>query len=141
MREFIDLKERINRLLDEALNRSEGDGLSLGHSGEWSPRIDLYELPDRIVMRADLPGLAPADLDVRVEGGQLVLTGQRQQPQDLDNSHLRRLERPFGSFCRRYALPDGIDPESVRASYGNGVLEIVLRKGGETAVRRVPIQS
>ena len=139
MREFVELKEKINRLLDEALGRLEPSAES-GGAGDWSPKIDLYELPDRILLRADLPGMDPADIDVRLEDGQLVLSGRRRPPGDVDPATARRIERPFGSFLRRYALPDGIDPEGVRASYGGGVLEVVLRRQQETSVRRIPVQ-
>jgi HSP20 family protein len=139
MEDLGELKGRINRLIDEVLARgSESSGED---SGDWTPKVDLYELPDRLVLRADVPGVASEDLDVRIEGGQLVLMGRREAPKDLDPSAVRRLERPFGSFVRRYALPDGIDAEQVRAAYSGGVLEVVLRKREETAVRHVPVQS
>ena len=141
MREFVELKERINRVLDEIMSRAEPGDLEEGSTGEWSPRVDLYELPDRVVIRADLPGLSTGDMDVRMEGAQLVIMGTRRQPQDLDPSAIRRIERPFGSFVRRYNLPDGVDGESIKASYDNGVLEVVVRKREETAVRRIPIES
>jgi HSP20 family protein len=134
-----ELKGRINRLFEEIVSGRSGPGTEDG--GDWSPKVDLYELPDRLVLRADVPGMANEDLDVRIEGGQLVLRGRREQPTDLDATAMRRLERPFGSFLRRYALPDGIDPEQVRATYTAGVLEIVIRKREETAVRHVPVQS
>jgi HSP20 family protein len=64
----------------------------------------------------------------------------RRQPQDLDPSALCRLERSFGSFVRRYALPDSVDPELVRAAQANGVLEIVVPKRESAVHRRIPIQ-
>jgi HSP20 family protein len=134
-----ELKGRINRLFEEIVAGRPGAGTE--ESGDWTPKVDLYELPDRLVLRADVPGLANEDLDVRIEGGQLVLTGRRDVPKDLDPTALRRMERPFGSFLRRYALPDGVDAEQVRASYTAGVLEVVIRKREETSVRHVPVQS
>jgi HSP20 family protein len=140
MREVLDLKARINQLFEDLLARSQpGEGQA--SPGEWSPKVDLYELPDRVVLRADVPGVTPEDLDIRIEGGQLLLRGSRRQPQDLDPSSLCRLERPFGSFVRRYALPDSVDTDGVRANCHDGVLEIVLRKRETAVARRIPVQS
>ncbi len=139
MREIIELKSRINQLFEELMARAQPDGAP--PAGEWSPRVDLYELPDRVVLRADVPGVAPDDLEVRIESGQLLFRGVRRQPQDLDPSALCRLERPFGAFARRYALPDSVDTDGVKAHCQNGVLEIVLRKRETASARRIPVQA
>ena len=139
MRELVELKNRINEAIEEILTRSEAEGLS-SRGGEWTPRVDLYELPDRVILRVDLPGMVPEDIQVQIEGGQVVLAGNRPEPTDLDKTAIRRLERPFGNFVRRYALPDGIDTESVNASYRHGVLEVTLRKQAQTSVHRVPVR-
>ena len=140
MNELIELKSKINRVFDDLMTRfDQVDGSASG--GEWIPRIDLYELPDRVVLRADLPGVRSEDLDVRIEGGQLIIRGSRQQPTDLDQSALCRMERPFGTFVRRYSLPDAMDSEKVRASCRDGVLELVIGKREATAVRHIPVRN
>lgn len=140
MNELIELKGKINRVFDDLMSRFDQTEGSVS-TGEWIPRVDLYELPDRVVLRADIPGVRPEDLDVRIEGGHLIMRGNRQQPEDIDASALCRLERPFGTFARRYALPDAIDPEKVRATCRDGVLEMVIGKREETAVRRIPVRN
>lgn len=140
MREIIELKSRINQLFEELMAKAQ-PGDTAGGGGEWTPRVDLYELADRIVLRADVPGVATEDLEVRIEGGQLLLRGSRPQPRDIDPSALCRLERPFGGFVRRYALPDSVDTDGVRASCQHGVLEVVLRKREAAAGRRIPVQA
>ncbi|RMG42952.1 MAG: Hsp20/alpha crystallin family protein [Acidobacteria bacterium] len=139
MDDLLELRTRINRIFEDLMGRLE-PGEAPAAAGDWIPRVDLYELPDRIVLLADVPGVSPEDLDVRVEGGHLILAGRRRPPQGLDASAACRLERPFGSFARRYALPDGIDPDSVRASASDGVLEIVIDRREARAARRIPIQ-
>ncbi|UCF66801.1 MAG: Hsp20/alpha crystallin family protein [Acidobacteriota bacterium] len=139
MDDMLELRTRINRLFEDLMGRLEpGEMPTAG--GEWVPRVDLYELPDRIVLLADVPGVRPEDLEVRIEGGHLVMRGSRRQPQDVDPTALCRMERPFGTFVRRYALPEGIDPEQVHASSREGVLEIVIGKREASAVRRIPIR-
>lgn len=139
MNELIELKGKINRVFDDLMARFDQTD-SASSTGEWTPRVDLYELSDRIVLRADVPGVRPDDLEVRLEGEQLILRGDRKQPQDLDQTALCRLERPFGSFTRRYALPDAADPENVRASCRDGVLELVIGKRVDAAARRIPVR-
>lgn len=140
MNDFLELKTRINGLIDELVARSDG-GPGSQPSGDWVPKVDMYDLPDRIVLRADLPGVLADDLDVRLEGHQLVIRGVRRQPQDLDAESLCRLERPFGAFARRYALPESLDAEQVRAACRNGELEVVVRKREPSQTRRISVES
>lgn len=139
MNELYELKSQINNIFEDLMHRFDPADEATS-SGEWTPRVDLYELPDRVVLRADVPGVSIDDLEVRVEGGSLVLRGKRPQPRDIDPSSLCRVERPFGSFLRRYALPDSIDPDQVRANCRDGVLEIVIPKREKTSVRRIQIR-
>lgn len=139
MHELVELRSKIGRLFEEVLSRVEPHEAQT--SGEWSPKVDLYELPDRIVLRADVPGVPPESLDVRVEGGYLLVRGTRRQPADLDPTALSRVERPFGTFARRWALPDGIDIDGVRAQCHQGVLEVTLRKRETDIPRRIAVQS
>jgi len=136
----LDLKTRIIELLDELIARSE-PGQTGGSSGDWSPRVDMYDLPDRIVLRADVPGIPAGDLEVRLEGRELVLRGLRRPPEDVPAEYLCRLERPFGSFVRRYQLPDTVDPEKVRASCRLGVLEVEVGKREPSEARRISVEA
>ena len=138
MNELIELKGKINRVFEDLMGRGDPSAGAAG-PGEWTPRIDLYELPDRVVLRADVPGVKREDLEIRLEGGQLLVRGRREQPADLDPSSLCRMERQFGGFTRRYALPESIDPERVRASCREGVLEIVLGKRETAEARKIPV--
>jgi HSP20 family protein len=135
--EIAELKSRIIGLIDDALSRVEGDAPAA--SGEWTPRVDLYDLPERVVLRADVPGMTADDLDVSLEGAHLVIRGTRKPPQDIDDDHLCRRERAFGSFARRYALPEVFDADQIRATCHEGVLEVVVRKREPTATRRISI--
>lgn len=140
MQDVLELKTKINRLFEELLSRAE-PGETTTVAGEWTPRVDLYELPDRVVLRADLPGVNPDDLEVRLESGVLLMRGVRRQPTDLDPQALCRLERSFGTFARRYALPDSVDPDQVRANFQQGVLEILIRKKESAGFRRIQVQT
>ncbi len=137
-RDLVELREQLNRLLEEWMARTGAADPAAG--GDWTPRADAWELPDRILLRVDLPGVSPGDLELRVDGGELVLRGTRQRPSDPDPSALVRAERPFGTFARRWALPDAVDRDGVRAVYRDGVLEITVPRRPADAARRVPVE-
>lgn len=105
----------VNRLL---LSRTPMDG--------WLPAFDIEETDAAYLLRGDVPGVAQKDIEVRFEEGVLTVRGERNAPEtDLP---FRRSERLHGRFERRFRLPDDIDPQGVKASYADGVLEITLPK-------------
>jgi len=92
----------------------------------WSPAIETFERDGRLVVRADLPGLKPEDVKVEVTGDELVISGERTENKEETRGGRRYSERRYGSFERRFTLPEGCDPENVEASFENGVLEVSL---------------
>ncbi|MBI1949910.1 MAG: Hsp20/alpha crystallin family protein [Acidobacteria bacterium] len=109
-------------------------------AGPWSPAMDIFEIDDRIVLRADLPGVAGEDIEVRVEEGVLVLRGQRCPAGDVRPEEMHRAERPHGSFVRSFSLPQSVDQARIRATHRNGVLEIVLPKIQESKAKSITIE-
>lgn len=124
-----------------------GDGLrqmldSLGRSAAsaaWVPAVDIVEEPSRFVIRADLPGVDPAGIDLLVERNELVLKGERQPSPVSGEGRLARSERGYGSFERRFVLPDTVDANKVSAHGFHGVLEVWLPKKAEAGPRRITI--
>lgn len=137
-RDLITLQERMNRLFQESLSRSRGED-DIAAGGAWTPPVDIYEGPDRVVLRADIPGIAQEELDLRIENGQLRLRGARALPAGADREEYHRIERPFGSFVRVFSLPSSVDVTKVKAELKNGVLEVSLPKRQESQARPVKI--
>ncbi len=140
LREMNEIQQRINRLFDEVFSRStrSGDGESATASG-WQPPTDLVEEPDRYLLRADLPGVVPADVAIRIEGGYLHVSGERKIDADGNGRAFLRVERPHGSFSLKIALAPSVDSRSVKATHRNGVVEIVLPKKAAEQPSRVEI--
>jgi HSP20 family protein len=135
-RDLVRLQGDVNRMFEEVLGRSTApDGGDRAHPGDWRPPLDLFEQAGHFVVRADLPGLDPSDVEIRVDGGKLVLAGERKP----DQQTYLRMERPFGRFSAQIALPHSVDRSRIRASHRNGVLEIVLPKKPEEAPSRIEI--
>lgn len=115
-----------------------GSAVGDGRVGRFVP-VDFYRAGDRYVVSADLPGIDPASLDVRVENGTLVIEAERPMPGDADLSWLAN-ERVFGHFMRQLGLPEGVDADRIEATYHDGVLTVVIPLAEQAKPRRIAIQ-
>jgi len=137
-RDLLTIQDRMNRLLQEGLGRRLGQ--EERPAGDWSPPVDILESDDRIVLRADLPGVEQDDIEVRVEDGVLILRGRRKPPADIRPEDMHRLERPHGTFVRSFSLPQNIDHAAIHASQKNGVLEVGMPKKQESRAKAIRIE-
>jgi HSP20 family protein len=107
----------------------------------WSPDIDVSEQDGEVVVRADLPGMAPDDLQVEVADRALTLKGKRKAEKRVEEEDYYCAERWSGAFSRTIPLPAPVSSRDVKASFKNGVLEIHLPETGKSGKMRIPIQS
>ena len=139
VRELTSLQNEMNRLFNTFFDTpatGQGNGNSLRR---WIPPMDLVETEDHFVLKADLPGLTEADVNVEVEDNVLTLSGERNAEHEDKREGYVRVERAFGSFRRSLTLPEGIDPEAVQASFDKGVLEVRIPKPEERKPRKITI--
>jgi HSP20 family protein len=141
-RDMVDLQGRMNRLFDEALSRSVGSepAEALG-STVWRPPVDLIEEPARYVLRADLPGVGAADVEIQVEDGKLILRGERRPDAALSRENYLRVERPHGRFSVQITLPPSVQHNAIRAIHRNGVVEVLLPKRKDEPPNRIQVSS
>jgi HSP20 family protein len=132
------IQDRVNRLFQETLARQRGQETL--ESGQWAPPVDIFETPDRIVLRADLPGLEQKDIELRVNDGILTLRGERRAEADVKPDDFHRAERPHGPFVRSFSLPINVDQAGIRATQKNGVLEVILPKKQESQARAIKVE-
>jgi HSP20 family protein len=92
----------------------------------WAPRTDVYEKDQTIIVKAELPGLKKEDVQVEVEGGDLIIRGHRKAESEVRQEDYYRTERTFGSFYRRMQLPVGVTAEQIEANLTDGVLEVCI---------------
>ncbi|GAB3733450.1 Hsp20/alpha crystallin family protein [Luteimonas pelagia] len=131
------LQDEIKQVFDRFF-QDEGDESSVVTS-QWTPRVDIKEEPGRFVIFADLPGIDPREVEVLMDKGILTIKGERRSESSEQTERFSRIERRYGSFHRRFALPDSADPEGITASGGHGVLEISIPKRPETTPRRIQV--
>lgn len=132
-----DLKQIFDRFLNNADNPDE----SAVVTSQWVPRVDIKEEADRFVILADLPGVDPQQVEVLMDKGILSIKGERSSETTEQSERFSRIERRYGSFHRRFALPDTADAEGIVATGHHGVLEVVIPKRAESTPRRIQVGS
>ena len=131
--EFGDLLPEVNRLLRRPLFPAPGNG------GRWLPEVDVTEEKDRVVVKADLPGMKQEGIGVEVSDGALTIKGERKRETETKDAKAYRVERSYGSFLRNFTLPAGVDAAKVSAAYKNGVLEVTLPKLAEAKAKQIKV--
>ena len=132
------------RAFDDLVSRMFDDWMSPRVSGEargWSPAVDMIDKKDEILLRADLPGLTQQDIQVHVENGMLTIRGTRQGEQETRDEDYYCCERWSGSFSRTIALPAGSDPDTIKATFKNGVLEVHVPKAPQAVGKSIEVKA
>lgn len=140
VREVNTIQSEMNRLFNTFFDAPSHQGSGNGAGRRWLPAMDLVESGDAYVLRADLPGVAEEDVHLELEDGVLTLSGERHAEHREQDGGAVRLERSFGSFRRQLTLPEGVDPETIAASFEQGVLEVRIPKPEERKPQKVSIR-
>src|ERR1700685_2284207 len=133
-RDVVTLQNRLNSLF-----RDFNDGDSALTTASFVPAVDIYEDPQKVVLKLEVPGIEEKDLDVRVENHTLTVKGERKFEAEEKEQNFHRIERRYGSFFRAFTLPTTVDTEGVQASYNAGVLELELAKKPEAQPKQIKI--
>jgi len=131
-------------LMQRDFERTAGQnvGDDVGTSvADWVPAVDIVEEKDRFVLKADLPGVSPDNIDVNMDDGVLSLSGERTHETHSEVDGLRRVERASGKFYRRFHLPDTANAEEISAKSANGILEISIPKVPQIQARRITVEA
>jgi HSP20 family protein len=104
------------------------------------PAMDIFEDGDTIVVKAEVPGLTKADLDVRIAGDVLTVSGNKEKEERIERKDYHRYERSSGSFCRSVLLPAEVEIDKVSAQVKDGVLEIRAPKSSAARARSRTIE-
>src|ERR1035441_9571918 len=133
-RDVVTLQSRLNSLFRDF---SEGD--SPLTTASFVPAVDIYEDPQKVVLKLEVPGIEEKDLDVRIENHTLTVKGERKFDKEEKEENFHRIERRYGSFYRAFTLPSTVDTEHVGASYKAGVLKLELMKKPEAQPKQIKI--
>jgi HSP20 family protein len=111
-----------------------------GGDQPWVPMAEVYEADDKFVVRVELPGVNPDDVDVTVVGDSLLVKGERKPPQGVAAEQYHECERCYGKFLRRIALPADVEVNKIEAAYDNGILEVSVTKSKAAKPMKIKIQ-
>jgi HSP20 family protein len=130
----------MNRLFNTFFEApTPGNGGPTAALRRWIPPMDLVETDDDFVLRADLPGIKESDVKIELEDNVLTISGERKAEHEERKEGYYRVERALGSFSRSLTLPEGVNPDAVRANFDRGVLEVRIAKPEERKPRKVAI--
>jgi HSP20 family protein len=128
------------RMMDALLGwDSLREGLRTSHQSTFSPTFDVEELKDAYLVKADLPGLTEADIDVTVMSNALTISGKREAEQEREGQRYYAVERAYGAFSRTFSLPDGANLDDLSATLNNGVLTLHIPKRPEVQPRKISL--
>ena len=137
-RDLVSTQDRFNQLFNDTFAHAFGDQQEVSPRA-WIPPVDIFETGDSLVLKAELPGINPDDVEIRVEDNTLYLKGERKFEKEVKEESLHRVERSYGTFTRSFALPNTINADTVKAEYENGVLTLTMPKREEAKPRTIKI--
>jgi HSP20 family protein len=127
---------------DELFNDHDaGPWATLRRTAEsFNPAVDIVESDAAYLVKAEVPGLSPENIDVQVENDVLTVRGERKSENEEQRGGYRRVERRYGSFARSFVLPKGTNPDAIEAQVEHGVLTVTIPKVAPATARKVEVK-
>ncbi|MFN2424853.1 MAG: Hsp20/alpha crystallin family protein [Candidatus Binatia bacterium] len=132
----------LHREFDDLLGRFFGgsnDWLPGVTTGRWAPPLESFLRDGELVVRMDVPGIDPGDLDISIEGDRLNVKGERKSSREEDKAGRSYREVVYGAFERTVTLPWDVDPNTIKATCKDGVLEISMKAPEKVGARKIQI--
>ncbi len=137
LREFERVRREMDRLWDSFFERRPA---RREEEAEFLPTVDLAETENELVVKCEVPGLEPKDIDISLSDGMLTIKGEKKQEREEKEADYHLVERSYGSFTRSIRLPKEVRSEKISASYKNGILKITLPKSEEAKKKEIKIK-
>lgn len=134
-KELIDVRDDVDRIVDRIF-RPE---LDLWEGQTKAPLVDIYEENDAIVVKAEIPGLKKEEIDISISDDAITLSGKKKDVKEVKKENFYQKEIREGSFLRTLSLPCRVDREKVKASYKDGMLEVILPKAPEEKKKELKV--
>jgi len=127
--------------MDDLFSRLIGTRTESNAPMRWLPLIDSYVKDDKLIFKAELPGIDPKDIDVSITDRELIIKGERKQEKDEREENYVYREIAYGSFERHFALPEGIKIDELKAKFVNGILEVTVPAPVIAKARKIEIET
>ena len=105
----------------------------------WAPALDVHEDKDSFSIRVELPGMRREDIEVSLQDGALVISGERKEEKVTEGTEVHRQERFYGRFSRALTLPSAVAGDKVKAQYKDGILTVTLPKAEEAKPKAITV--
>ena len=138
-RELDELREEMDRLFERAFGRTVPTQREVPMVRGWAPSVDMFEREDEVVVRTEIPGMSKEEINISALGNTLTISGERKAKEEIKEDNYYCCERAYGKFQRDITLPQVVDTKNVKASYKNGVLEIILPKKEEAKPKKIEV--
>ena len=132
------LRQEMDRLFDRFFETRADELPALG---DWAPDMDVAETKDAIVIKAEIPGLEAADVQVSLQESTLIIKGEKKREKEEKDEHYHRVERTYGSFVRAVRLPVAVEGAKVSAAFKNGLLTVTLPKTAAAKPTPIPVKA
>ncbi len=136
-KELFDLHKEISDIFNTSF---EALPAKISQEATWLPSLDISEDKDSVVIKMDLPGVKQQDIDISISADTLTVKGERKKEEEVKNKNYHRIERFYGTFARSLRLPSYVDTNKVKASYKDGVLEILLPKTESAKPKQIKVE-
>ena len=133
-KDFIVLKDTL-RAMEDGLSSKDTEGVNV-----WTPKVDVGETDKNIIVRCELAGVDKDQIKIDITGDTLSITGERKWTDDQEIKY-HKIERFYGAFNRTFKIGIPIDQDNIKATYKNGVLEIIVPKAEKLAQKKIEISS
>lgn len=133
--ELDEIQQRLNRIFADKTAKTPADSFA-----DFMPPVDIQETDNEFIVKADLPDVKKDDVKVHLQDGVLAIEGERRQEKEEKGKRFHKIEREYGKFVRRFAMPTDIDPEKVRAEFKEGVLNVVLPKAPTAKPKMIDVK-
>ena len=138
-RELTSIENQFNRMF--GFNRKRWAALDSSPNRNWKPNVDIFESENELVLKAELPGINPDDVELNIEKNVLVIRGERKLENDKLIEDYHRIERAYGVFNRSIVLPTSIKEDEVSAEFKDGLLTVTIPKQETAKARQIKIAS
>jgi HSP20 family protein len=138
-REVARLRSEMDRLWDDYFGPGRRALQPLEEA--WLPAVDVAESPDKITVKAEIPGMEAKDIEISMVGDTLTIKGEKKAEREEKEENYHLVERSYGSFSRAMKLPATVEADKVEATYKNGVLTVILPKKEEVKPKAIEIKT
>jgi HSP20 family protein len=138
-KELDELQGRLSTLFGRAPVRKDGEREEKMTLVDWAPLVDVIESEKEYLIKAELPDIKKEEVKITVQDDVLTIAGERSQEKEEKGKKFHRIERAYGSFSRRFTLPEDADPAKVTADFKNGILAVHIAKSERAKPKSIEV--